>query len=217
MGNQIVARRLHLILISICLLVMITSQPILIPISSSFASTTTNIKSREEAIRYHKSVIDGAIDNRLNTLDASGDNASSEDRHLEYNSYNENSTVTESTSAPQVQSPSNPWSAWESLGGVIRSNSDPVSIFNTFSGTDLMTFLVGTDDAVYFREEDIFTQFQQHREWFPWQKIGGGITVKANSDPAVSMNSDGRIEVFVVGTDNALWHTQQVHQEPIRG
>jgi hypothetical protein len=73
MGNQKVARRLYPILISICLLVMITSQPILIPISSSFASTTTNIKSREEAAasRYHRSVIDEAIDNRLNTLGCS--------------------------------------------------------------------------------------------------------------------------------------------------
>ncbi|MEY9181858.1 peptide methionine sulfoxide reductase MsrB [Bradyrhizobium sp. USDA 326] len=44
--------------------------------------------------------------------------------------------------------------------------------------------------------------------WSGWASLGGGIT----SDPAVVDNSDGRLEVFARGTDNALWHIWQ--EEP---
>jgi hypothetical protein len=36
------------------------------------------------------------------------------------------------------------------------------------------------------------------------------LKVRANSDPAIIMNLDGRLEAFVVGTDNALWHASQI-------
>src|SRR6187402_3310391 len=39
----------------------------------------------------------------------------------------------------------------------------------------------------------------------PWNSLGGVIT----TDPTVIRNSDGRLEVFARGTDNALWHIWQ--------
>ncbi|MGC1134332.1 MAG: family 16 glycoside hydrolase [Nitrososphaeraceae archaeon] len=43
--------------------------------------------------------------------------------------------------------------------------------------------------------------------WSDFEGLGGGI--RSNSDPAVIANSDGRLEVFVVGADNQLWHKWQ--------
>ncbi|WP_208750680.1 hypothetical protein, partial [Bradyrhizobium daqingense] len=41
--------------------------------------------------------------------------------------------------------------------------------------------------------------------WSGWASLGGQIT----SDPAAIANSDGRLEAFARGTDNALWHIWQ--------
>jgi hypothetical protein len=38
--------------------------------------------------------------------------------------------------------------------------------------------------------------------WIGWESLGGTLT----SDPAVASWSSGRLDVFVRGTDNALWH-----------
>jgi hypothetical protein len=51
--------------------------------------------------------------------------------------------------------------------------------------------------------------------WSGWSSLGGTIT----SDPAVAVNSDGRLEVFARGTDDALWHIWQTapHAGPWSG
>jgi hypothetical protein len=41
--------------------------------------------------------------------------------------------------------------------------------------------------------------------WSGWNSLGGILT----SDVAVGSNADGRMEAFVRGTDNALWHNWQ--------
>ena len=42
--------------------------------------------------------------------------------------------------------------------------------------------------------------------WSGWASQGGGLTSRATA----ARNQDGRLEVFVRGTDNALWHKWQV-------
>ena len=43
--------------------------------------------------------------------------------------------------------------------------------------------------------------------WTDWTSLGG-IGIKDN--PAAAINSDGRLEVFVIGSgDNGLWHRRQ--------
>jgi acylphosphatase len=41
--------------------------------------------------------------------------------------------------------------------------------------------------------------------WSSWNSLGGVIT----SDPIVSHDADGRLEVFARGTDGAVWHIWQ--------
>ncbi|MGW1071572.1 hypothetical protein [Streptomyces sp. NPDC002537] len=40
------------------------------------------------------------------------------------------------------------------------------------------------------------------KAWSGWESLGGGLT----SAPAVSSWSSGRLDTFVRGSDNALWH-----------
>ena len=45
--------------------------------------------------------------------------------------------------------------------------------------------------------------------WSSWESLDIASTGIANS-PAVAINSDGRLEVFVIGSgDNGLWHRRQ--------
>ena len=42
--------------------------------------------------------------------------------------------------------------------------------------------------------------------WNPWTPMGGPIS---DSAPVLASNADGRLEVFAMGTDGALWHNWQ--------
>ena len=44
--------------------------------------------------------------------------------------------------------------------------------------------------------------YGRRTNWSNWESLGGGLT----SDPAVSSWSSGRLDTFVRGGDNALWH-----------
>jgi hypothetical protein len=57
-------------------------------------------------------------------------------------------------------------------------------------------FVTGTDGAVY--------QLGFNGAWGTWQRVGGQWT----SDPAaVCFNATTTVDLFVRGTDNALWQT----------
>ena len=98
---------------------------------------------------------------------------------------------------------SNTWSpAWTSLGGGLRANTDPIGIANN-DGT-LQVFVVGTNNQLYYKTQSS----PNSNTWSPaWTSLGGGI--KADTSPAVARNSDGRLQVFVVGTNNQLQYRAQ--------
>jgi len=98
-------------------------------------------------------------------------------------------------------------------------NFPSLSCSNGPNGDMFMNYMDYTDDACMF----MFTLGQvarmqaaldgprasigsQATGWSGWASEGGVLT----SDPAVANNEDGRLEVFVRGTDNALWHKWQV-------
>jgi hypothetical protein len=49
------------------------------------------------------------------------------------------------------------------------------------------------------------------QDWSSWQPLGtaGSVTVDKLTPPAIGVNTSGTMEVFVVGTDNAVWHIWQ--------
>ena len=68
----------------------------------------------------------------------------------------------------------------------------------------LEVFVVGTDNALHHKWQ---TSAGSGSTWSNYQSLGGGV--KENSSPAVVRNADGRLDVFVVGTDNSLYHKWQ--------
>jgi hypothetical protein len=77
---------------------------------------------------------------------------------------------------------------WSSLGGSLKGDPSLISQISLNGG--FYAFSRGTDDALW--------------ELYPSPQSLGGILV---NNPRAIVNSDGRPEVFVAGTDNAVWHT----------
>jgi probable HAF family extracellular repeat protein len=82
---------------------------------------------------------------------------------------------------------------WSSAGGSLKGDPSLIS-----RGGVLYAFGRGDDDSVLFN-------FKQSNQWGSWQSLGGVIV----DNPRAILNYDGRAEVFVAGTDNAVWHTAQ--------
>ena len=73
-------------------------------------------------------------------------------------------------------------------------------------------FVVGTNNQLYYKTQSS----PNSNTWSPaWTSLGGGI--KADTSPAVARNSDGRLQVFVVGTNNQLQYRVQTQLVAVRG
>ena len=93
---------------------------------------------------------------------------------------------------------SNTWSpAWTSLGGGLRANRYPIGIAN--DDGRLQVFVVGTNNHCTTEHSPHLTAIPGLQHGFLW--VGG---IKAHTSPTVARNSDGRLQVFVVGTNNQL-------------
>ena len=82
------------------------------------------------------------------------------------------------------------WSNWASLGGQLASGTGPAA---SSQGSRLDVFVEGTNGALY--------QKTSTGSWSGWQNLGGELT----SSPAATSPTSGVIDVFVRGTDNAVW------------
>lgn len=91
----------------------------------------------------------------------------------------------------------NGWGAWESLGGVTTSGPG----VSSWGNGRLDVFAKGTDSRLYHA-------FYNGSGWSGWES---SPTIPQspstmNSDPAAVSWGLGRIDVFVRGTDSAMWH-----------
>jgi hypothetical protein len=102
----------------------------------------------------------------------------------------------------QTSAGSNSWSAYASLGGVIRGNGDPVVMAN--SDGRLQVFVVGTGGSLFSKVQTSVGS----STWSAWSSLGGGRAPGSNS--AVAMNSDGTLQAFVVGTGGSLFSKVQI-------
>jgi hypothetical protein len=89
--------------------------------------------------------------------------------------------------------PNGGWASWASLGSAGGGLTEPRAIL-AHDGT-LRVVAIGKDEATYVIA-------QETSGWGAWTSLGG----KATSNPSVARNGDGRLEIFVRGTDGALWH-----------
>ena len=103
----------------------------------------------------------------------------------------------------QTSPGSSTWSSsWTSLGGGLRAGTDPIAIAN--DDGRLQVFVVGTNNAVYYKTQ---TSPNSATWSSSWTSLGGGV--KADTSPAIARNTDGRLQVFIVGTNNQLQYRAQ--------
>jgi hypothetical protein len=88
------------------------------------------------------------------------------------------------------------WSGWQSLGGDVLGNPTAVS----YAPDQIDLFGVGTDGNIYHK-------FWDGRVWSGWfSDIGAPPPgVASGASPTVSSSGSGQLEVFIRGTDNAIW------------
>ncbi len=69
----------------------------------------------------------------------------------------------------------------------------------------LEVFVVGSDGQLWKK-----VQALPRDQWTDWLLHGAPPGVRWTSSPVVASNADGRLELFMVGTDGQLWHEWQV-------
>jgi hypothetical protein len=85
------------------------------------------------------------------------------------------------------------WSNWENLGGVVTSSPGATASDNGV----IDVFVSGNDTALWQRE-------YSNSAWGSWTSLGGRIP--SGTGPAACSWGPARLDVFVQGMDNALYH-----------
>jgi hypothetical protein len=84
------------------------------------------------------------------------------------------------------------WSGWQALGGGLSSAPSATAR----RGTEYFDVAVrGTDNQIYHR------WFSPSTGWAGWDSLGGAAT----SAPTINSQADGILNVFIRGTDGAVW------------
>ena len=101
--------------------------------------------------------------------------------------------------------PNGDWSGWwphDAPSGVKFERVRP----SVASGADgcLELFLVDNGENLWHRRQEAATG-----DWSQWSSREAPPAVGLVGSPAVAAGAEGRLELFVAGTDGALWHTWQ--------
>jgi hypothetical protein len=110
------------------------------------------------------------------------------------------------------------WSNWRSLGaptGSVQPNTyTPMPSVGVNSDGRLEVFATGSDGALWHIWQlpvpPLPLPFFPRGAWSNWASLGTPPNVASVEHPSsVATNADGRLEVFVMGSDGALWHAWQ--------
>jgi len=99
---------------------------------------------------------------------------------------------------------------WTALGGAPGALGDLVVASNADQRLEL--FAVGPDLRLWHTWQLAPPQLGQSASWSNWESLQGPFNAQADrgiANPVVGRNADGRLEVFAIGPDNALWHIWQ--------
>jgi hypothetical protein len=96
--------------------------------------------------------------------------------------------------------PNGSWGAWTYLGGWVSS----ISVCTNADGR-LELFVIGGEHAVW-----TMSQTAPSGGWGSWVLLGGHVSDDALTEPIpVARNTDGRLEIFAIGTEHAAWTMTQ--------
>src|SRR6266568_2160098 len=102
--------------------------------------------------------------------------------------------------------PNGTWSNWASLGNPPTANVQSAPSVRKNKDGRLETFSICSDGALWH-----IWQITPGGVWGSWDSLGRpSDSIILSAGPLVVENTDGRLEAFVGGSDNALWHAWQV-------
>jgi hypothetical protein len=103
--------------------------------------------------------------------------------------------------------PPDVWSSWFShgaaSGGAITGS--PALLMDAFGKLELL--VVGADGALWQ-----INQVAPSDGWSDWFSHGQPPGVALTGSPTLTSSNDGRLELFVIGADGALWHIWQLQK-----
>jgi hypothetical protein len=114
--------------------------------------------------------------------------------------------ITGGGSPPPAPPPGNYWSAWSPLGG--RWPGTPIPCVNKDGSIEV--FVKGNDSA-YWHNWQLEPSGGRTGGWSGWSSLG--VSPRGESwltDPVVSQNADGRLEIFARAAGDVLWHNWQI-------
>lgn len=105
----------------------------------------------------------------------------------------------------------NGWSAWKSLGNPVTTGGPlgAPAVAHNHDGR-LEVFTLATGGALWH-----CWQTAANNGWSAWSSLGTPSTEPAYNPPTLTRSHDGRLAVFTIASDGAVWHRTQ-HQ-PGRG
>jgi hypothetical protein len=103
------------------------------------------------------------------------------------------------------RAPGGSWAAWSSLGTPGGQHAPGVAAVARNKDGRLELFTVGGDGMVWHR----WQRAPGRRTWAPWSSLGTPGGQHAPGGLVVARNIDGRLELFTVASDGAVWHSWQ--------
>ena len=116
-------------------------------------------------------------------------------------------------------SPNNGWSQWESLQTlpVVEPGKASPPVVKANNDGRLEVFLTTGVGTLWHRWQLFPSQDVWNNEWISLGKPIGNPDEASFAYPAIGINQDGRLEAFITGSDNALWHIWQDPNGPNNG
>jgi hypothetical protein len=102
---------------------------------------------------------------------------------------------------------------WRDQGWIKKTKPQPADTRTSFEAAlnfkrELEVFVLGDDNALWHT-----WQMDKALTWSDWESLGNPpVNVRAADHLAVGTNQDGRLEVFVMGQDGAIWHIWQTRR-----
>jgi hypothetical protein len=105
--------------------------------------------------------------------------------------------------------PNNGWSGWISFGQPPGGPLQGSPALGASQDGRLELFVVAADGALWHRWQTNVMNPDQWSSWFSHGRPPGSPLLVSTSAPTLTASQDGRLELFVVASDGALWHIWQ--------
>jgi|GEM_PF-1446831 len=91
------------------------------------------------------------------------------------------------------------WSSWNPLGPSWLTTNGPIATYANQDGR-MQVFTIGRDSQLYTA-----CQTKVNGGWLGWNSMGGTWGINYPTNVSVYKNKDGRLQVFLLGGDGAMW------------